>query len=174
MSDYRGLIDEIEADKKERRERATQPKVAARDNTGKPKLSYFFRSFPIVVLAIARIKEFGANKYEEDNWRSGGKPDTEYLDSFFRHLDYFLAGEFYDQDSGCAHIGHMVWNLCALYQLNYAHKPAIDEDLFRERMAYWRQKKLDRLAENQKNPPTPVRRTNAIAMSPHTEKPNDS
>ena len=144
MSDYRGLIAEIDADNKAKRE---APKVAARDNTGKPKLGYFARSFPKVQEAIARVKEFGANKYDDGNWRIGGKPDAEYLDSFARHLDLWLSGEVYDQDSGCHHIGHMVWNLCALYELNYKDVPVIDEPLFRERMAFWKDKREAELGQ---------------------------
>lgn len=114
---------------------------AARFNEGKPKLSYFMRSFPKVLEAIARVKEFGANKYSDDNWRSGGKPDAEYLDSMARHLDFFLKGEVYDADSGCHHLGQAIWNLCALMELNYKDVPVIDEKVFWERIAYWKKKR---------------------------------
>ena len=50
---------------------------AARDNSSKPKLGYFLRSFPLSLEAVARVKEFGANKYNEGNWKLGGKPDDE-------------------------------------------------------------------------------------------------
>jgi len=123
-------------------------KEAMRFNGGKPKLSYFMRSFRWMTAAVARVKEFGANKYMEDNWRSGNKPDEEYLDSCFRHLDYFFSGEFYDQDSGCSHMAHAVWNLSALCELNYPDMPIIDEQLFRERMAYWAEKKRKREAKD--------------------------
>ena len=114
---------------------------ASRYNEGKPKLSYFVRSFRWMLEAVARIKEFGANKYEDDNWRLGNKSDVEYLDSAQRHLDSFLGGEFYDPDSGCAHLGQVVWNFCALAELNYPHMPVIDKELFAERMAYWAEEK---------------------------------
>lgn len=115
-------------------------KTAARYNEGKPKLSYFFH-FPVVIKAIARIMEFGATKYEDGNWKLGGKPDKEYLDSMLRHLDkYFNEGEKYDQDSGCSHIAQAVWNLMALHQLNHSDE-IIDEELFSERKAYWEEKK---------------------------------
>lgn len=119
---------------------------ALRFNNGKPKLSYFMRSFPWMVEAVARVKEFGANKYNDGNWRLGNKPDEEYLDSLCRHLTYFLAGEFYDDDSGCSHLGHAVWNLCALAELNYGDFPTIAEAKFRERMEYWAEEKRKREA----------------------------
>lgn len=117
---------------------------ALRYNEGKPKLGYFARSFPTMLEAIARIKEFGAAKYDDGNWRKGNKPDDEYLDSMTRHLDKFLAGEEHDKDSGCHHLGHAVWNLCALLELNRAKVSAVDEGVFREQMAHWAAKRAER------------------------------
>ena len=115
--------------------------TAKRFNEGKPKLGYFARSFHWALEAVARVKEFGANKYADGNWRLGGKPDDEYLDSAARHLDLFLGGEIYDQDSGCHHLGHAIWNYCALMELNYKDTPVIDAELFAERMAHWAEQK---------------------------------
>lgn len=117
--------------------------TAKRYNEGKPKLGYFARSFHWALEAIARVKEFGANKYEEGNWKAGGKPDIEYLDSAARHLDLFLRGELYDQDSGCHHLGHVIWNYCALMELNYPDVPVLDKELFAKQMAYWAAKKVE-------------------------------
>lgn len=114
---------------------------AKRYNEGKPMLSYFMRAFPKMVEAVARIKEFGAAKYEENNWRLGNKPDKEYLDSLFRHLDQHFKGEMYDEDSGCLHLGHAVWNLCALLELNHQDLPVIDKEVFTERKKYWEDRK---------------------------------
>lgn len=137
---------------------------ALRFNTGKPKLSYFARSFRWMNAAVARVKEFGANKYNDGNWKLGNKPDEEYLDSCFRHLDYFFSGEFYDQDSGCSHLAHAVWNLSALAELNYGDRPIVDEELFRERMTYWAEEKRKREAGRPVNklpeftpPPCPIK-----------------
>jgi hypothetical protein len=110
---------------------------ALRYNEGKPQLSRMRRAFPWAIEVIARIKELGAIKYEEDNWRLGGKPDAEYLDSCDRHIAKFLAGEHYDPDSGCHHLGHAIWNICALMQLNYT-MPVIDAERFADRCTYWR------------------------------------
>lgn len=128
---------------------------AARFNEGKPKLGYFLRSFPKALEAVARVKEFGANKYEDNNWRLGNKPDDEYIDSGTRHLVAFLNGETYDTDSGCHHVGHAIWNLCALLELNYQETPIIDEKVFWERMAHWAQKKAE--AAKAKANPEPMK-----------------
>ncbi len=122
----------------------SEQKVAERFNTGKPMLSYFRRSFSRAIEAVARVKEFGANKYGDDNWRHGGKPDSEYLDSMDRHLDAFLSGEIYDQDSGCHHLGHAIWNLCALMELNHNNLAVINQQVFQERMAYWAKKRQEK------------------------------
>lgn len=133
---------------------------ALRYNEGKPMMSYFMRSFPKMAEAVARVKEFGANKYDDGNWRLGNKPDKEYWDSLFRHLNYHFAGELYDNDSGCLHLGHAVWNLCALLELNHPDLPVIDEKVFRERMEFWKAKKeMERIGEpgciNQPEPDDP-------------------
>jgi hypothetical protein len=109
---------------------------ALRFNEGKPSLSYILQ-FVNPMRAIARIMEFGAAKYEDGNWRKGGKPDKEYLDSMMRHLTYWLHGEVYDDDSGCSHLGHAIWNLLALHELNHPDE-IMDEAVFKKQCAYWK------------------------------------
>ena len=127
----------------------SEQKVAARFNTGKPMLSYFRRSFSWALEAVARVKEFGANKYDDDNWRHGGKPDAEYLDSMDRHLNAFLNGEDYDEDSGCHHIGHAIWNLCALMELNYKDTAVINQGAFDHGMALWAKKRQEKTNDSE-------------------------
>lgn len=110
--------------------------VSNRFNQGKPMLSYFRRSFPKMIEGVARVKELGAAKYGDDNWRLGGKPDQEYYDSMDRHLAAYLQGETHDSDSGCHHLAHAVWNLCALYELNHSDEPAVVEEFFK-RLEYY-------------------------------------
>jgi hypothetical protein len=114
---------------------------AARFNQDKPSLSYILK-FVNPMKAIARIMEFGAIKYEEDNWRFGGKPDREYLDSMMRHLTAWTEGEAYDQDSGCSHLGHAIWNLLALHELNHPDE-VIDKEIFNKQCEYWKSKKSE-------------------------------
>lgn len=111
---------------------------ALRFNEEKPKLSYILQ-FPHVIEALARIMELGGEKYGDGNWKLGGKPDKEYLDSMMRHLQAFMSGETYDQDSGCSHVGHAAWNLCALLELNHPNE-LYEHEIFNERIKYWREK----------------------------------
>jgi hypothetical protein len=117
---------------------------ALRFNSDKPMMSYFMRSFPKMAEAVARVKEMGAIKYNDGNWRLGNKPDDEYWNSMFRHLDYIFGGEFYDSDTGCLHIAHAVWNLCALLELNYPDLPARDDAIWAERAKHWAEEKKKR------------------------------
>jgi hypothetical protein len=112
---------------------------ALRFNEGKPSLAYILQ-FANPIKAIARIMEFGAMKYADGNWRKGGKPDREYLDSMMRHLTDWAHGEKYDNDSGCSHLGHAIWNLMALHELNHPDE-IIDDEVFKRQCAYWKAKK---------------------------------
>lgn len=113
--------------------------TALRYNKDKPRLAYILQ-FPSVTKIIARIMEFGAAKYDEGNWKKGGKPDDEYLNSMLRHLTAWQEGELYDKDSGCSHLGHAIWNLMALQELNYPDE-IYSKDNFEKQMKYWRLKK---------------------------------
>lgn len=91
---------------------------AARYNAGKPMLGFLLQ-FPTAIASLARVKELGAAKYERDNWKKGGKPDHEYVDACLRHLTAHVNGETFADDSGCTHLGHAMWNIMALIELNY-------------------------------------------------------
>lgn len=108
---------------------------AARDNQNKPMLSFILQ-FPTAIAALARVKELGAIKYGRDNWKKGGKEDWEYLDALMRHLKDLVNGETFAGDTGCTHLGHIMWNIMALQDLNY---PGItyDPELFEAMKEYW-------------------------------------
>lgn len=110
-------------------------KTAARDNSGKPMLSFILQ-FPTAVAAFARVKELGAVKYARDNWKIGGKPDYEYLDAALRHITSFMSGETFASDTGCTHLAHAMWNIMALQDLNY-EGTIVDEALFNAMIEYW-------------------------------------
>lgn len=104
--------------------------VAARHNEGKPQLHYW-QLFPRTAELFARVMEYGATKYEYMNFAKGGKPDQEYLDAAARHRDkgymrYYWDGDedhLYDDESGCLHHGHELFNLFMLIEENLKHLP---------------------------------------------------
>lgn len=100
---------------------------ALRYNEGKAELAEILQ-FDNALEALAKVMSQGGVKYEHRNWLKGGKPDAEYLNSAMRHLLSFEQGEFYDQDTGCAHIAHVAWNMLALLRLNHHDAPALDPE----------------------------------------------
>lgn len=91
---------------------------ALRFNEGKPQLGYILH-FPHALEAVCRVLEYGATKYGALNWKRGNKPDTEYLDAALRHLFAWQNESHFDEESGCNHLAHAVWNLLTLLDLNY-------------------------------------------------------
>ncbi len=104
---------------------------ALRDNTGKPQLS-FLLDFPKAFRALTEVFQQGAIKYARDNWKLGGKPDTEYLDAALRHVFAFRSGETYASDTGNHHLAHALWNLAALIELNSGDTPTSDPEFDQE------------------------------------------
>jgi len=79
--------------------------------------------------------EYGATKYAKGNYAMGGKPDDEYLDAFSRHymqmMRYYHThneDDLYDDESGCLHLGHMLFNLLAWMEFNHPTLPTKIEE----------------------------------------------
>ncbi len=85
---------------------------AMRKNEGKPQLSYVLDVMPALKDMVA-VMEFGANKYERNNWQKGF-PKDKLLDSLLRHIDAFYSGEDVDPESGLPHVGHIMCNAAFL------------------------------------------------------------
>ena len=60
-----------------------------------------------------KVLEFGAKKYDKDNWKKGLYTSQIY-DSIKRHLDSFMSGIDYDGESNLPHIAHIQANLMFL------------------------------------------------------------
>jgi hypothetical protein len=63
---------------------------------------------------MARVLEFGANKYERNNWRKGYADKFSTADSLYRHLRQMIIGNEPDEESGLPHIGHLMCNVMFL------------------------------------------------------------
>lgn len=85
---------------------------AMRKNEGKPQLSYVLDVMPALKDMVA-VMEFGASKYERNNWQKGF-PKDKLLDSMLRHIDAFYSGEDVDPESGLPHVGHIMCNAAFL------------------------------------------------------------
>lgn len=62
---------------------------------------------------LARVYEFGARKYDRDNWRKGYAWHLSY-DAAQRHMMKFWSGEDRDPDSGLLHVAHAMFHMAAL------------------------------------------------------------
>lgn len=78
-----------------------------KDLAGKPKLQLLKLH---TLAGIARVREFGINKYGNDDLWMDTDPD-EYLGASLRHIYKHLSGESLDPESGLPHIHHALTSL---------------------------------------------------------------
>ncbi len=81
-----------------------------RFNQGKLRLDLVPQS---AIDGIAQVLDFGAKKYEENNWRKG-MAWSKITSSLKRHLAAIERGEDFDQESGLHHIDHVLTNAAFL------------------------------------------------------------
>lgn len=83
---------------------------ASRANAGKLRYSMVD---PLFLTELTKVLEFGAQKYERDNWKKGFKYQS-VIDSIERHLLAFRQGEDLDPESGLLHLAHVACNVMFL------------------------------------------------------------
>jgi hypothetical protein len=95
------------------KEQIKKATTGLRFNTGKPRWSLVhFES----MLPLVRVLEFGASKYDDDNWKKG-LDSIQILESMIRHcmdlIDAHRSGneeQKLDKESHINHIGHIMCN----------------------------------------------------------------
>lgn len=100
---------------------------AKRFNEGKPELSHILE-FPRAMEELARLCTEGAKKYGRGNWKLGGKPQEEYMDSALRHLMALANGEaayrevdeLGDPMGVVHHAAAVMWNMAVFMQMEEA------------------------------------------------------
>lgn len=75
--------------------------------------------------AVARVLEFGANKYGDNNWRKGLKWGRVYA-ALQRHLADFWSGNDLDSESGLPHLYHAACNIAFLIEF-YEKRKDLDD-----------------------------------------------
>lgn len=73
---------------------------------------------------VAKVFTFGANKYEEHNWRKGMKW-SKCIGCMKRHIAAFEMGEDLDNESGAYHLAHAASNILFLLEYYKTH-PELD------------------------------------------------
>lgn len=74
---------------------------------------------------VARILEFGARKYGDNNWRKGLKWSRVYA-ALQRHLADFWEGNDLDSESGLPHLYHAACNIAFLIEF-YEKRKDLDD-----------------------------------------------
>lgn len=65
--------------------------------------------FSTIMISVAQVLTYGANKYGDHNWKN----DMEYhrlYNALWRHIYYFCSGEELDSESHMHHIWHIITN----------------------------------------------------------------
>lgn len=61
---------------------------------------------PLALEGIAKVLEFGAKKYAENNWRNGFTY-SRLIGALLRHTFEIMKGNYTDEESGLPHVDHL-------------------------------------------------------------------
>lgn len=85
-----------------------------KDDQGKRRWSLLpWRALGIVV----DVLNHGARKYDDNNWRKVPNARERYFDACQRHLNAWLLGETYDEETELPHLAHAA--CCVLFLLSF-------------------------------------------------------
>ena len=88
-------------------------KEGTKYDNGKAPVAEFLLDFAPEIMQVAKVWQFGAEKYEKSNWKKVDNGKTRYMNALMRHLllsDY----EPVDEESGMSHLVHVVFNALAV------------------------------------------------------------
>lgn len=71
---------------------------------------------------VIRVLMYGAEKYDDDNWKIVGNKRARYYNAAKRHIDDWWEGEQTDKESGYHHLAHA---MCCLIFLIQSEKEGI-------------------------------------------------
>lgn len=87
-----------------------------KDDKGKVDLTFNSEYFPRALEAVARVSEFGATKYNRNNWVGVKDAKTRYRAAMLRH-ELQDWNEKLDPESKLLHLAHVAWNALAILEL---------------------------------------------------------
>jgi len=81
-------------------------------DTEKPKM---YLLPPKATIEVSKVLTFGAEKYDEQNWRKLDNLQNRYTGGALRHIFAHMDNEQIDLDSGISHLAHAI--CCLLFKL---------------------------------------------------------
>lgn len=70
---------------------------------------------PKATLEVAKVLTFGAQKYDEENWRKLDNLQARYSSGALRHIFAHIDNEELDPESGLSHLAHAI--CCLMFKL---------------------------------------------------------
>lgn len=87
--------------------------IGKKFDSGKPEFSLLP---PWALESVAKVLTFGAQKYDVDNWKYVENGEQRYKNAAMRHLNDYMKGEKFDQETGLNHLAHAV--CCLMFMLD--------------------------------------------------------
>jgi nucleoside 2-deoxyribosyltransferase len=87
-------------------------RVGAKRDDAKPRFDLIP---PRAEREVAKVLEFGARKYDAENWRKVPDAERRYLGAAMRHINALRAGEENDAETGLSHLAHAI--CCLMFTL---------------------------------------------------------
>jgi hypothetical protein len=85
---------------------------------------------PKSMVEISKVLTFGAQKYDEDNWRKLDNLQNRYSGGALRHIFAHLDGELKDEETNYSHLAHAI--CCLLFKLEIELEKDCKEERLRE------------------------------------------
>ncbi len=89
----------------------------AKLDQGKPEYHRVLRDFPRAFEHVAKVAQYGAEKYSEGGWRHVQEGQTRYTNALIRHVVLEGKEGTFDKDSNMLHAAHAAWNALARLEL---------------------------------------------------------
>jgi hypothetical protein len=81
---------------------------------------------PKATMEVAKVLTFGAEKYDEENWRKLDNLQKRYTGGALRHIFAHMDGEDLDPETGYSHLAHAM--CCLLFKLEAQLEKADKEE----------------------------------------------
>jgi len=85
---------------------------------------------PKAIKEVAKVLTFGAQKYDEDNWKKLDNLQNRYTGASLRHIFAIMEGEELDPETECYHEAHAI--CCLLFKLEAKLEARSKEEGLRE------------------------------------------